>query len=99
MDSTSSVCFTANENQEEWLEGGWTRPTGGIDVDWKGLKIEVPYIVGWARTLKWLPVLAVLGGTAIILLVCAILLLRNLASPVSPPESPAKSTITRLPSP
>jgi hypothetical protein len=46
----------------------------------------------------WLP-LAVLGGTAIILLICAILLLINLASPVSPPESPAKSTITRLRSP
>ena len=87
------------KTRRQWLEGGWVCPNCGIDVDWKGLKIEIPYVVGWARALKWLPVLAVLGGTAIILLVCAILLLRNLASPAKPSEPPAKSTITRLPSP
>jgi hypothetical protein len=51
------------KTKRQWLEGGWTCPNCGIDVDWRGQKVEMPHKVGWATIAIWsmIPVLLAVG--------------------------------------
>lgn len=51
------------KTKRQWLEGGWVCPACGIDVDWRGRKVESSHKARWTTALLWIAFPAVLTGT------------------------------------
>jgi hypothetical protein len=66
--SLPRLIWPQRKSKRQWFEGGWICPKCGIDIDWKGHKVEMPHAVRWARILMWISVFVVLWGIGIFLI-------------------------------